>query len=149
MLIGEHLGLQGKVPHNTLNDQACGTGPKHRQGPWVAALLDLGPEAVLCLLIFRELAGLDRVLGIFLLLVCLILRITTHVSQEGVVGDGAEDGDGVELAGTPQEERERQVNECVTEVAEYRSISKWPLEKHGRILTWDGGRCSIRPRGSA
>lgn len=91
---------------NALNNQACSTGSKHHQGPWVLALLDFGPEAVLSLPVLNELTGFDLVLGILLLLVGLILSITTDVSQESIVGDGTENGDGVKLAGAPEEERE-------------------------------------------
>ena len=106
------------MPDNALSGQTCGTCSKNRQGPRVGTLLDLGPEAVLALLVLGELPGLSRVgLGILLLLVGLVLRIATNVSKEGIVGDGTEEGDRVKLSRAPEEEREGQVNKCVTKVA--------------------------------
>ncbi|KUI55492.1 hypothetical protein VP1G_10755 [Cytospora mali] len=106
-----------EVPDNALNDQACSTRSKYRQGPWIGALLNLGPEAVLAMLVRGEVAGLDRILGILLLLVGLVLRIAADVSQECIVGSRAEKGNGVEFARAPEEEREGQVNESVAKIA--------------------------------
>lgn len=149
ILLRRRSVLQGKVPENALSDHTCSTCSKHRQGPWVRALLNIRPEAVLGLLVLGELAGLGRVLGVFFLLVGLILSIASDISQEGIIGDGSEKGDGVELARAPKEEREGQMNKCVSKVADDTELARSLWDRHLIILTWDCEQCSRHPRGSA
>lgn len=106
------------MAHNPLSSETNGACSNNSQSPWVGSLLSLGPEAVLSCLVLGELVGLERVgLGVLLLLVGLGLSIATDVSKEGIVGGRCEESDGVELARSPEEERERQVDESVTQVA--------------------------------
>lgn len=106
------------MPHSPLSGETHSTCSNDRQSPRVGGFLGLGPEAVLGCLVLGEFVGLDRVgLGVLLLLVCLVLSVATDVPQECVVGCRGEEGDGMKLARSPQEEREREVNESVTKVA--------------------------------
>lgn len=106
------------MPHSPFSSETDGACSDDSQGPWVGSFLSLGPETVLSCLIFGELVGLDRVgLGVLLLLVGLVLSIATDVSQEYVVGGRCEESDGVELARSPEEEGEREMDEGVTKIA--------------------------------
>lgn len=95
------------MPHNPFGRETNGASPNHCQRPWVGGFLNLGPEAVLVYPILGELFGLERIgLCVLLLLVGLVLSITANVSQECVVGGGSKKSDGMELARSPEEERE-------------------------------------------
>lgn len=106
------------MPHSPFSSEPDGACSNYSQGPRVGSFLGPGPEAVLSRLVFGEFVGLGRVgLGVLLLLVGLVLSIATDVSQECVVGGWCEEGDGMELARSPEEEREREMDKGVTKVA--------------------------------
>lgn len=106
------------MPHSSFSSETDGACSNDCQSPRVGGFLSLGPEAVLVCLVLGELIGLHRVgLGILLLLVGLALSIATDVSQECVVGSRREESDGMELARSPEEKREREMDEGVTKVA--------------------------------
>lgn len=106
------------MAHSPFSSETHGACSNDCQSPWVGSFLGLGPETVLSCLVLGELVGLDRVgLGVLLLLVGLVLSIATDVSQEGVVGGRCEESDGMELARSPEEEGEREMDEGVTKVA--------------------------------
>lgn len=112
------LLLQREVPGGPLQHQTDSTGSEDCQGPRVGGLLSSGPDAVLGLLVPGKLRPFDGVgLGIALFLRGLVLCVAADVSQESIVGHGAEEDKRVKLAGAPEEERKRDVNESITEVA--------------------------------
>lgn len=106
-------------PQRLLNNYTQGTYTKHSPQPLILAkLLDTGPEAVLVLTELFELSKLLR-LGcrVPTLLVLALLCISAEVSQEGVVGDGAEEFDWGEHVGAVEHDDEGDVNEGVAKVA--------------------------------
>jgi hypothetical protein len=139
------------VPHSPLSSETDDACSDHCQGPWVASFLCLGPKAILGRPELDELSGLDRVdLGVLILLVSLGVSIPADISQECVVGGRGKERDWVELARTPEEDGEREVDQSVSEVA---GIIKSVLQVGlgslavGRIRTWDGAQCSRHPHG--
>lgn len=107
------------MPHSPFSSEANGACSDHCQSPWVGGFLSLGPEAVLGCLVLGELVSLERVgLGVLFLLVGLVLSIATDVSQERVVCSRSEESDWVQLARSPEEKREREVDEGVSKIAE-------------------------------
>lgn len=111
------LLLQSEVSRDPLQHQPSSTSSQNRQCPGIGGFLGLGPEAVLSLPVLSKLLCLDRVgLGITLRLRRLILCVTTNVAKEGVVGDGAEENNGVQLSGAPEEEGEGEVYKGITKV---------------------------------
>lgn len=106
------------MPHDALQRQSSCTQTQDRQRPGVRSLLGARPEAVLGLLVLGKLLGLGRVgLGVPRLLVLLQLRIASNVAQEGVVGNRSQQHKWVELARSPEEQREREVNQSITKIA--------------------------------
>ena len=106
------------MPHSPFSSEANDACSNHCQGPWVGGFLRLGPETVLSRLVLGEVVGFEWIgLGVLLLLVGLVLSITADVSQECIVGGRSKERDWVELARSPEEEREREVDESVSEVA--------------------------------
>jgi hypothetical protein len=107
------------MPHCPFSSKANSACPNHCKGPRVGGFLSLGPEAVLGCLVLGKLVSLQWIgLGVLLLLVGLVLSITADVSQECVVGGRSEESDRVELARSPEEKREREVDENISKVAE-------------------------------
>lgn len=136
------------MSHKPFSSETNGACSNDGQSPWVGNFLNLGPETILGCLVLGKLVGLERVgLGILLLLIGLVLSIATDVSQECVVGGRCEEGDGVELARTPEEEREREMDESVTKVAGTTRLVESRQSQWQSLHTWGGERYSRHLRG--
>lgn len=132
------------MPHSPFSSEANGACSNHCQSPRVGGFLGLRPEAVLGRLVLGELVSLERVgLGVLLLLVGLVLSITTDVSQERIVGSRGKESDWVQLARSPEEERERQVDEGVSKVAGITRLVELGSESLG-VGTYLGWRTMLQ-----
>lgn len=97
---------QRQEPHPPLKEHTTGTGGDNDPGPGVGGLAGRGPEAVLLGPVLVELAQLGRVLGGG----GGGLAVAARQPQVRVVGDGPDQGEGVEEARAEEERREREVD---------------------------------------